>query len=469
MYEEYLEKRYRKQANLLVNLCVALFGLVTAGAEFIYGTSSSAGIIIAVAGTLLVVLLLLQRKDSVTLPFLVPFLIYSSCLIVSLCIDSFKYIYELYLATLIIGATYFNFKSFLALLVTTFAINLAFSFPVFSSVTSGYVLVHLIIISASGFILLMLVKFASSKENEASEAFVSFDALMKTTPNILVLLDGQNNIRYMSRSASRVFSRDETPEKWTGRNLLDLFDTPDAKEQFHKILSAGTFYESHIKVNIGGGLKTYDVAAGKIKESNFNGTFLHINDVSELARLKELAELESLTDGLTQIPNRRSFDKQMAYEWSHALREQVNLSFLMMDVDFFKKYNDTYGHTQGDVLLRTMAKVFKKSLKRSTDFVARLGGEEFGVLLHATNSHQANITAERIRKAVEDEVILTSNGEETRVTISIGVCTLIPQKDLKPNFLIEKADKALYEAKESGRNRVCFVEQQNQPVEQGFS
>ncbi|MDR0518219.1 MAG: sensor domain-containing diguanylate cyclase [Fibromonadaceae bacterium] len=460
MYEERLEKKYRKLANLLANICVVLFCLVAAGTEFMSGHSSSAGIVAVVFGASLLALFLLQRKDSVILPFAVPFLIYLLCIAVSFMTGRFEYTYELYLAILIICATYFNFKSYLALLAITFVSNLVLSFSVLSNFAPGNAWVHFLVVSSAGFLLLMLVRFAFSKENEANEAFVSFDALMKTTPNILVLLDRQNNIRYMSRSASKVFSKDETPEKWTGQNLLELFDNPEAKEQFHKILGSGAFYESHIKVDLGSGLKTYDVAAGKIKESNFDGTFLHINDVSELARLKELAEQESLTDGLTQIPNRRAFDKQIAYEWSHALREQVNLSFLMMDVDFFKKYNDTYGHTQGDVLLRTVSKIFNKSLKRSTDFVARLGGEEFGVLLHATNSHQANITAERIRKAVEDEVVLTSNGEETKVTVSIGVSTLIPQKDLKPNQLVEEADKALYQAKESGRNRVCSTEQE---------
>jgi diguanylate cyclase (GGDEF)-like protein len=186
--------------------------------------------------------------------------------------------------------------------------------------------------------------------------------------------------------------------------------------------------------------------------------FFIFNEVSELIRLKELAERESLMDGLMQIPNRRAFDKQITQEWNLALREKVNLSFLMIDIDFFKKYNDTYGHKQGDELLKVAGDVFKKCLKRTTDFVARLGGEEFGILLYSTNSYQANIVAEKIRKAIEEEVILTASGEPTRFTISIGICNLIPSPALKFSHIFEEADKALYKAKLEGRNRVYIAD-----------
>jgi len=455
MYEQQLESRYRNLANRLVVFCAVLFSTLRTIAELIDGSKQDAIVIAAASAFVIGGIILMQKKNINNLPLYLPIFIYFGYLCAAFQIDSFKYIYDFYLICLLVSAIYFCLKNYLIMVALTQTLNIFLSIYVLPNHVNGNPYVHYALLLGSSLILFMILRLSADKANEVNRAFMSFDALMKTTPNILVLLDGQNKIKYMSRSASKVFTKDETPEKWTGKNLLDLFDDPDTKDQFHRILNMGTFYESHIKVNIGDGSKTYDVAAGKIKENDFDGIFLHINDVSELARLKDLAEQESLTDGLTQIPNRRAFDKQVLYEWNHALREQVNLSFLMIDIDFFKKYNDTYGHTQGDVLLKTMGRIFKSTLKRSTDFAARLGGEEFGVLLHATNAYQAGITAERIRKAVEDEIIPTSNGEQTRFSISIGLCSTIPQKGSNFDVIVEEADKALYKAKDNGRNQVC--------------
>ena len=172
---------------------------------------------------------------------------------------------------------------------------------------------------------------------------------------------------------------------------------------------------------------------------------------------KEHAELTiaSTMDGLTSIPNRRGFDNRIDMEWLRAIRDNTFISILMMDVDKFKIYNDTYGHQQGDVVLQAVAKTMTQSLERPSDFGARWGGEEFIVLLPNTDSGGALTIAERIRLNISNVVIPCADGTETKVTVSIGVNTQKPQSNSSCDIFISEADKALYKAKKSGRNRVC--------------
>ncbi|MDR2578166.1 MAG: diguanylate cyclase [Chitinispirillales bacterium] len=170
-----------------------------------------------------------------------------------------------------------------------------------------------------------------------------------------------------------------------------------------------------------------------------------------------IREIESFseTDTLTGLANRRSFDKRLNMEWSRAMREKEPLSLLMIDADKFKSYNDTYGHMQGDTLLRTMGDIFSKAVKRAGDMVARWGGEEFSVLLPNTGLDAAVRIAEHMRTEIADTVIPQPNGQPTRTTISIGVNCEIPTVDSVVDDFLIKADKRLYAAKEAGRNRVC--------------
>jgi diguanylate cyclase (GGDEF)-like protein len=162
----------------------------------------------------------------------------------------------------------------------------------------------------------------------------------------------------------------------------------------------------------------------------------------------------SMFDQLTNIPNRRSFDGRLRVEWNRAIREHMPISLLMIDVDKFKNYNDTYGHQQGDVVLQVVAKIFSQSAKRSGDIAARWGGEEFVVLLPNTLTPGALDIAEKIRMDIEAAVIPCTDGSTTKVTISIGVDTQTPAHGNSIDAFISNADKALYEAKAQGRNRV---------------
>ena len=170
-------------------------------------------------------------------------------------------------------------------------------------------------------------------------------------------------------------------------------------------------------------------------------------------------ERMSGTDQLTGIDNRRSFDNRLNMEWNRALGGEVPLSMLMIDVDKFKNYNDTYGHQQGDVVLKTVANIFKHSLKRPDDFAARWGGEEFAVLLLNTPLSGALEIAEKIRENIESAVIPCADGSITKITVSIGVNTQEPsQNECTISEFVSGADEALYMAKREGRNRVVRFE-----------
>jgi len=448
-----LEEKHKSRANKLVLFSGVFFSLLRVLAEIKMGDYYSAAVCGVIATVVLILFVFFSKKNIEIFPLIFSFCLYVSYIGASFAIGSFKYFYAYYVLVLLICAVYFNARHFLILFVATQIANVFITIFELPNHINGNLWVHFSLIFCSGLMVLLMVQFSVKKSNEVNSAFTSFGALMNITPNVLILIDEDNKVKYLSRSVYKVLGIRE-PESYVGKNFLDLFKENSVKELFSEVAKKRVFFENYQKISIGGRIKTFDVFADKMSEKAADGMFFMFNDISEIIRLKELAEQDSIMDGLIQIPNRRGFDRQIINEWNRALRDKVNLSFLMIDIDFFKKYNDTYGHSQGDELLKVAGEVFKNSLKRSTDFVARLGGEEFGVLLHATNSFQASVTAERIRKAVEDEIIVTRNGEQTRFTVSIGVCTLIPRVDLEHNYIVEEADKALYKAKENGRNQV---------------
>ncbi len=197
------------------------------------------------------------------------------------------------------------------------------------------------------------------------------------------------------------------------------------------------------------------------------GLLLMLTDVSEENRIKkELFELNKKlddmahTDSLTQIANRRRFDQILSQEWQRAQRNHNPLSLIMLDIDFFKKYNDLYGHGKGDNCLYKVAQKIDSKAKRPADKACRIGGEEFGVILPDTSLEGAKIIAEKIRSGVENLEIPHQNSEISEgVTVSIGICcTNKFNKKISSSKIIQTADKALYQAKNSGRNRAEAIE-----------
>ena len=173
---------------------------------------------------------------------------------------------------------------------------------------------------------------------------------------------------------------------------------------------------------------------------------------SAIGSLKRL----SITDGLTQLYNRRYFDREFGKEWRRACRYQSHLSVLMIDIDYFKKLNDSAGHIAGDQGLLWIAQLLKRHFKRAGELTARYGGEEFAVVLPNTKSHVALSIAESLRHAVEQQHFIY-NEKLYHLTISIGVCTAIPTTHCSELDVLLAADSALYKAKHNGRNRVATV------------
>ena len=167
-------------------------------------------------------------------------------------------------------------------------------------------------------------------------------------------------------------------------------------------------------------------------------------------------ELLSTLDGLTGIANRRTFEKFLEREWKSSMRHTQPATAIMMDIDFFKLYNDTYGHQAGDDCLKKVAHTIEKSLRRPGDLVARYGGEEFVAILSDTPKKGAFGLAEKVRASVEALEIPHQASQASKfVTISLGVASRVPERGDASSILISEADKSLYKAKQEGRNRVA--------------
>jgi diguanylate cyclase (GGDEF)-like protein len=177
---------------------------------------------------------------------------------------------------------------------------------------------------------------------------------------------------------------------------------------------------------------------------------------AEAALQTAILELERLAnlDGLTQLANRRRFDEYLSIEWRRLGREGLPLSLILCDVDFFKSYNDTYGHQVGDQCLYNIAQVLQATIKRPADLVARYGGEEFAIVLPNTPLTGGFQIAENIQHKVRAlSIPHAASRIDDCITISLGVATVIPTVDISLNRLVAAADQALYQAKSQGRNR----------------
>ena len=176
---------------------------------------------------------------------------------------------------------------------------------------------------------------------------------------------------------------------------------------------------------------------------------------------KENQHLKSLIhlDSLTQIANRRCFDEHLATEWNRMARQQTPLSLILLDIDYFKLYNDTYGHPKGDTCLQQVANAMRECLKRSSDLAARYGGEEFAAILPATDLMGAVCIARQIRESIKALAIEHINSKVGLgiVTASIGVASIIPHPESEPTILLDIADNALYLGKKQGRDRVSVA------------
>ena len=189
---------------------------------------------------------------------------------------------------------------------------------------------------------------------------------------------------------------------------------------------------------------------GLLSAMNF---FEYYKDVEE--HLSNLA----IHDGLTGIYNRRYFDETLAREWKRTMREKAPLSLIMLDIDYFKKYNDTYGHQAGDECLRQVATTISGALRRPADMAARYGGEEFVVVLPNLKLEDSAKFGETIRAKIEALKMEHKQSDANPfITVSLGIASVVPSSISSCEELVGAADKALYSAKNKGRNRVCVAQ-----------
>jgi diguanylate cyclase (GGDEF)-like protein len=247
---------------------------------------------------------------------------------------------------------------------------------------------------------------------------------------------------------SQCIDKTKDPEAFL-RRIQELYADRDAVDQCQVELKDGRTLERY-------------TTALHTDDGRYLGRVWFFRDVTEricaeqkLKAAYEEVEKLAVVDPLTGIANRRRFEEYLETEWRRALRDRQPLSMVLIDVDLFKPYNDTYGHVRGDECLKRIAETTMAVVTRAGDLGARFGGEEFAIILPNTLEDGALSIARRLRAAIENEQIIHEASPHGVVTISAGCATIIPEVGIGPSQLVEWADLAMYEAKRRGRNRVC--------------
>lgn len=238
-------------------------------------------------------------------------------------------------------------------------------------------------------------------------------------------------------SAEQAYEAEQSSDDKRVQALVPMINTlyQTLSEQNLELVHANTNLEGHVA------LKTQELSRAN----------------EDLRQANMRLEAFSRTDGLLQIANRAYFDDRLSVECVDAYRRKATVSLIMVDVDYFKRYNDHYGHLEGDKCLKRIAQAIRRSLLRTTDLVARYGGEELAIILPDTDVQGAQIVAERILSEIHMQAIPHARSSVNRhVTVSLGVTSAVPPERDAPAALITQADAALYKAKETGRNRWCI-------------
>ncbi|MCL2055637.1 MAG: diguanylate cyclase [Oscillospiraceae bacterium] len=275
------------------------------------------------------------------------------------------------------------------------------------------------------------------------------------SPNYIVYAakNGQSGIKAAHKYLPDIILLDVIMPEMDGYSVIAALKDSDATHDIPVIFITGLS-------GVNDEEKGLALGAADYISKPFSPSIVKLRVNNQIRMIEQIRTIErlSMTDQLTELPNRRSFNLRLEEEWERAVRNQSPVSILLADVDRFKNYNDTYGHQQGDAALQAVAGALMGELQRPGDFAARWGGEEFAVLLTDTDLTGAQSVAEKIRLRIEGMEIPRADGRETRVTISIGISTQIPPRNSAYDDFITCADKALYLAKETGRNRVCTAD-----------
>ncbi|MDR2194473.1 MAG: diguanylate cyclase [Treponema sp.] len=279
---------------------------------------------------------------------------------------------------------------------------------------------------------------------------ITLDGILSPEYTLLSVMSGQEAIDFFKKEKPDLILLDIIMPEMDGFEVLKLIKANNAIESVPVIIITNLSSADDEK-------KGFELGAVDYIAKPFNTAIVRARIKNHLRILQHIHAIEKtgLLDELTGIPNRRNFNDHLDLEWKRATREEKPLSFMMIDIDHFKDYNDSYGHLQGDALLQAIAKALSTGARRPADMASRIGGEEFGILLPDTGLKAAVEIAEQLRLNVQSTTVPTQDGKTTSVTISIGVASLIPQQGMNKQELLSAADSFLYLAKNTGRNRVC--------------
>lgn len=325
-----------------------------------------------------------------------------------------------------------------------------------------------LILAIVGGALLLQVRMRKTSDKLLAERDASYRLLAENVDDVVTRIAIGGIRLYISPSVERMTGWQ--PSELVGRQAVE-FVHPDHREVVRTVVRSLTTSDRHAVLEY---LNCRKDGSSLWVESRFTAIFDEygntvetvavIRDISQRKAAEELLiaaneklKAQSETDGLTGIANRRKFDEAWDRESGRAQRQQSTLSVLLIDVDMFKAYNDTYGHAEGDKCLQQVARAISDSVQRPTDLAARYGGEEFTVILPETSASNAAMVAEKIRAAVLTLDMIHERGPAGKVSVSIGVAggTLSSQND--GSKLLKEADRELYRAKSNGRNCVCIA------------
>jgi diguanylate cyclase (GGDEF)-like protein/PAS domain S-box-containing protein len=283
--------------------------------------------------------------------------------------------------------------------------------------------------------------------------------LAEQSSDVLVHLAPDGLVTFVSPSVERMLGYKS--EQIIGSDMLWLVveqDRPDLVEAIGRLHRKETTQLRHqSRLVREDGTSVWTEGSSVRTEGDTGSIILILRDIADRKHLEEELAALALQDGLTGLANRRSFDQTIDLEWRRTVREMSELSLLLLDLDYFKQFNDEYGHQAGDDCLRSVAAATRSALSRPDDLACRYGGEEFAVILSRTNADGAIEIAERIRHAIEGlQIPHLGNSAAPVVTASIGIATALARAGgtmRMPEGLLQAADHALYRAKSEGRNR----------------
>ncbi len=284
-----------------------------------------------------------------------------------------------------------------------------------------------------------------------------FREALDNVPAYVYIKDLQRRYTYGNKLTLSLFGR--TAETIQGATDADFFPAAAAKrlQEIDRRVFSGESTAEEIQVpDSGSGARVYwEVKSPILHNGTIGGLVCIATDITRHKELERKLEEQAHTDSLTQLPNRSYFFEMARKEFARSKRHNKPLSIAMIDLDRFKSINDTYGHEMGDSVLRAVAAVCRKTLRES-DLIGRIGGEEFAVLWPETNAAQVRDAAERLRKAIDESTVPMDRGPPVHFTASLGIATL-SEADVNLDVFLNRADKALYEAKRAGRNKVNFA------------